>query len=258
MSVELSIEGGIATVTLNRPERMNALTWEMREQLHAHFRRIRFDDDVRAVIVTGAGAHFCSGGDVTKMGDKSDLRAGRDRLQKGSQSYIRELHAIEKPTIAAVPGVAVGVGWSIALACDVVVCGEGSRFGAVFAKIGLAPDGGNVWFLTRRVGMARAKELVFSARQVKADEAASLGLAEYVVPDAAVMTKANTLAAEFAQGPTFALGLAKKLIHYAVGPSLEDFLEMESLVQPALHYTADNPEGVAAFKEKRKPRFVGR
>ncbi len=257
MSVELAVEGAVATVTLNRPERMNALTWEMRQQLVGHFRRVRFDDAVRALIVTGAGAHFCAGADVTKMA-RGDLRESRDRLQNGSQSYIRELHAIEKPTIAAVRGVAVGVGWSLALACDMVVCGASSRFGAVFRKLGLAPDGGNIWFLTRRVGMARAKELVFSARMVEADEAASLGLVEHVAPDDGVMAKATALAAEFAEGPTFAMGLAKKLIHYANGPSLEDYLEMESLVQPTLHATADNPEGVAAFKEKRAPRFVGR
>jgi len=257
MSVELTIEGAVAKVVLNRPERMNALTWEMREQLTEHFRRVRFDDAVRVVIVSGAGEHFCAGADVTKMGH-GDLRESRDRLQRGSQSYIRELHAIEKPTIAAVRGVAVGVGWSIALACDMVVCGQASRFGAVFRKLGLAPDGGNAWFLTRRVGMARAKELVFSARMVAADEAAALGLAEHVVADGGVLAHAEALAADFAEAPTFALGLAKKLIHYAQGPSLEDYLEMESLVQPSLHATADNPEGVAAFKEKRKPRFVGR
>lgn len=257
MSVELIVEGAVAKVVLNRPERMNALTWEMREQLTAHFHRVRFDDAIRAVIVTGAGNNFCAGADVTKMA-KGDLREGRERLQRGSQSYIRQLHAIEKPVIAAVQGVAVGVGWSIALACDMVVCGAGSRFGAVFRRLGLAPDGGNAWFLTRRVGMARAKELVFSARMVGGAEAASLGLVEHVVADDGVMAKAEELAADFAEGPTFAMGLAKKLIHYAMGPSLEDYLEMESLVQPALHATADNPEGVAAFKEKRKPRFVGR
>ncbi len=257
MSVELTIEGAVARVTLNRPERMNALTWEMREQLAEHFQRVRFDEAVRAVVVTGAGKNFCAGADVTRMGH-GDLRESRERLQRGSQTYIRALHAIEKPVIAAVSGVAVGVGWSIALACDLIVCGASSRFGAVFRKLGLAPDGGNAWFLTRRVGMARAKDLVFSARMVGATEAAGLGLVEYVVPDDGVLAKAEEMAADYAEGPTFAMGLAKKLIHYATGPSLEDYLEMESLVQPALHATADNPEGVAAFKEKRKPRFVGR
>lgn len=257
MSVELSVEGAVGRVTLNRPERMNALTWEMREQLTEFFRRVRFDEAVRALIVTGAGGNFCAGADVTRMGH-GDIREGRERLQRGSQAYIRELHAIEKPVVAAVQGVCVGVGWSIALACDIVVCGASARFGAVFRRLGLAPDGGNAWFLTRRVGMARAKELVFSARMVGGEEAAALGLVNHVVADDGVTAKAEDLAADFADGPTFAMGLAKKLCHYAQGPSLEDYLEMESLVQPALHATADNPEGVAAFREKRKPRFVGR
>jgi 2-(1,2-epoxy-1,2-dihydrophenyl)acetyl-CoA isomerase len=257
MSVTLSIDGAVATVTLDRPDKLNALTIEMRERLVEYFGRLRFDDAVRAIIVTGAGRGFCSGADVGRMGGE-DLLGFRHHLQKGGHAFIRALHSIEKPTIAAVRGPAVGIGWSIALACDLVVASTTARFSQIFRRIGLAPDGGAIWFLTRRLGMPKAKELVFSGRFVEAEEALALGLVNYVVEDDELLAKTQALAAEMAAGPTFAMGLAKKLFHAAVGPSLEDYLEIESLVQPQLHQTADNAEGVAAFREKRPPKFTGR
>jgi 2-(1,2-epoxy-1,2-dihydrophenyl)acetyl-CoA isomerase len=259
MPVDLTVEGAVAKIVLNRPDKLNALDVEMRESLCDYFQRLRYDDAVRVVIVTGAGRGFCSGADVERMGEQHrDLRADRERLQKGGHAFIRALHAIEKPTIAAVRGPAVGIGWSIALACDLVVASQTARFSQIFRRIGLAPDGGAIWFLTRRLGMARAKELVFTARFVDAEEALALGLVNYVVEDEQLITKTDELAADLAASPTFALGLAKKLFHAAVGPSLDEYLDIESLVQPQLHMSADNAEGVAAFREKRPPRFIGR
>jgi 2-(1,2-epoxy-1,2-dihydrophenyl)acetyl-CoA isomerase len=259
MSVDLTVEGAIATVMLNRPEKLNALSADMRQSLCDHFARLRYDDAVRVVIVTGAGRGFCSGADVDRMaGQQHDLRAGRQRLQQGGHTFIRALHVIEKPTIAAVRGPAVGIGWSIALACDLVVASKTARFSQIFRRIGLAPDGGAIWFLTRRLGMAKAKELVYTARFVEAEEALTLGLVNQVVEDDQLMARAQELAGDLAEAPTFALGLAKKLFHAAAGPSLDDYLEIESLVQPQLHMTEDNAEGVAAFREKRPPKFIGR
>ncbi|MBV9202283.1 MAG: enoyl-CoA hydratase/isomerase family protein [Alphaproteobacteria bacterium] len=259
MSVDLTTEGGVAKVVLNRPDKLNALTVDMRQSLCDYFGQLRFDDAVRAIIVTGAGRGFCSGADVDRMaGQEHDLRADRDRLQRGGHTFIRALHALEKPVIAAVRGPAVGIGWSIALACDLVVASKTARFSQIFRRIGLAPDGGAIWFLTRRIGMLKAKELVFSARFVEAEEALALGLVNYLVEDDELMSKTEELAAELAEAPTFALGLAKKLFHAAVAPSLEDYLEIESMVQPQLHISADNAEGVAAFRQKRKPKFIGR
>jgi 2-(1,2-epoxy-1,2-dihydrophenyl)acetyl-CoA isomerase len=257
MTVELTIDGAVAKVVLNRPEKLNALTVEMRERLGEYFTRLRFDDAVRAIIVTGAGRGFCSGADVDRMGGH-DLRGDRERMQQGAHGYLRTLHAIEKPVIAAVRGPAVGIGWSIALACDLIVASKTARFSQIFKRIGLAPDGGAIWFLTRRLGMPKAKELVFSARFVEAEEALALGLVNEVVEDDALMARAEALAAELAEGPTFALGLAKKLFNAAIGPSLDDYLDLESLIQPQLHQTADNAEGRAAFREKRPPKFTGR
>src|SRR5260370_10853284 len=224
MSVDRTIDGSVATVVLNRPEKLNALNVEMRERLGEYFTRLRFDDAVRAIIVTGAGRGFCSGADVDRMGGDNDLRAGRQRMQQGAHSYISTLHAIEKPVIAAVRGPAVGIGWSIALACDLVVASKTARFSQIFKRIGLAPDGGAIWFLTRRLGMVKAKELVFSARFVEAEEAFALGLVNHVVADDHLVAKTEGLAADLAEAPTFALGLAKKLFHAAVGPSLDSYL----------------------------------
>jgi 2-(1,2-epoxy-1,2-dihydrophenyl)acetyl-CoA isomerase len=197
------------------------------------------------------------GGQPEGAAGSPDLKGGRQRMQRGAHAFIRELYAIEKPVIAAVRGPAVGIGWSIALACDLIVASETARFSQIFRRIGLAPDGGAIWFLTRLVGVARAKELVYSARFVLAPEALALGLVSHVVADGELMAKAAALAADFAAAPTFALGLAKKLFAVAVGPSLEDYLEREAFVQPQLHLTQDHEEGVAAFKEKRQPRFTG-
>lgn len=257
MTVNLAISGAIATITLNRPEKKNALTVEMREGLIAHLQAVRFDDAVRCIILTGAGDAFCTGADVDRMGG-ADLRAARQRLQRLSHTYMRLLHAIEKPVIAAVRGHAVGIGWSLVLGCDMVVASETALFSQVFKRIGLGPDGGAIWYLTRRLGMNRAKELVFTARMVGVAEALSLGLVNHVVPDGELMARTMALAEEMAEGPTFTLGLAKKLFHMATSVSLEDFLDMEAMVQPQLNQTVDHKEGVAAFREKRKPKFIGR
>jgi 2-(1,2-epoxy-1,2-dihydrophenyl)acetyl-CoA isomerase len=255
MPVQMIVEGAVAKVVLNRPEKMNALTWEMRERMRDYFQEIRFNDAIRAVIVTGEGRAFCAGADVDRMGD-AGIKAARFRLQRGSHSVIRHLHAIEKPTIAAVRGHAVGVGWSIALACDITVASEDAKFSQIFRRIALAPDGGAIWFLNQRLGMNRAKELVYSARIVEAQEALSLGLVNFVVPNDELMAKAEALAADYASGPTFALGLAKKLFHMANG-SLEDYLEVENMVQPQLNNSPDHQEGKAAFREKRRPNYTG-
>ena len=258
MSVELTIDGAVAKITLNRPDRLNALNIEMRDLLGQYFHRVRTDAAVRAIVVTGAGRGFCSGADIGGMGGDHDLSAGRLRFQQGGQAFIRTLHAIEKPVIAAVRGPAVGIGWSIALACDLIVASKTARFSQIFRNIGLAPDGGAIWFLARRIGMPRIKELVFSGRFVGAEEALALGLVNEVVEDDRLDARAEALAAELAEGPTFALGLAKMLCNAAAAPSLDDYLAIESLVQPQLHQSADNAEGRAAFREKRKPRFTGR
>ena len=143
MPVDLIIEGAVAKVVLNRPERLNALTWEMRQQLREYFSELRFNEAVRAIIVTGEGRAFCTGADVGGM-ERKELRGEREKLQAGSHSYMRVLASIEKPVIAAVRGPTVGIGWSIAMGCDLIVASETSRFSQIFRRIGLAPDGGAI------------------------------------------------------------------------------------------------------------------
>src|SRR5438270_13597804 len=213
MPVDLTIEGAVAKVVLNRPDKLNALTTDMRQSRCDYFAQLRCDEKVRAIIVTGAGRGFCSGADVDRMaGHPHDLRADPDRLQRGGDTFIRALHSIEKPVIAAVRAPAVGIGWSIALACDLVVASKTARFSQIFRRIGLAPDGGAIWFLTRRLGMPKAKELVFSARFVEAEEALALGLVNHVVEDDELVRQTEELAADLAEAPTFALGRAKKVV----------------------------------------------
>ncbi len=208
MSVGIERRDGIATVTLNRPEKLNALNEEMYAQLTEGFDTLAADDTVRAVIVTGAGRGFCSGSDVGGM-LKSDLVSGRARLQR-RQRMIRNLANIEKPVIAAVRGPVAGIGFSIALACDLIIAGDNAKFSQIFKNIGLIPDGGAVYFLTQRLGIARAKELVYTARMLPAQEALEWGAVNRVVQDDQVDEAAREMAAEFSGSATYALALAKK------------------------------------------------
>lgn len=253
MELEITRADGIATVTLNRPEKLNALTPEMREGVAREFGALGRDDAIRAVILTGAGRGFCGSGDVASMGAFTPETA-RDRL-KLAHRMILAVANIEKPVIAAVRGPVAGIGWSLAMACDLIVASETTKFIQVFKNVGLAPDGGAIYFLTQLLGLQRAKEIVYSARPVPATEALALGLATEVVADNALEGAALALATRLAADPAFSFGVTKKLFKSMAQPSLETFLDMEAWAQEACLMTADHREGVAAFLEKRKPQF---
>jgi len=256
MNVKLEKEGAVATLTLDRPDKLNAMADPMWDALYAHLGTIAQDESVRAVILTGAGRAFCSGGDVGGMA-RSDIVSGRARSQRRHRA-ISALHHMEKPVIAAVRGAVYGIGNALALACDLVIASETARFSMVFKKVGLVPDGGAIFFLTRQLGIARAKELVYTARPVAASEALEIGLVTRIVRDEALETEARAVALELAQSATYALALAKKMFHAMAVPTLEMLLEMETLASGLTRLTHDHKEGVAAFKEKRPPRFLGR
>jgi 2-(1,2-epoxy-1,2-dihydrophenyl)acetyl-CoA isomerase len=257
MSVEIDKRDGVATVTLNRPEKLNALTDEMSLHLSEIFDGLAADDAVRAVVLTGKGRGFCAGGDVGGM-LKSDMVEGRKRLQQRHHRMIQSIACIEKPVIAAVRGPAVGIGFSLALACDLIIASETARFSQVFKNIGLIPDGGSIFFLTHYLGVARAKELVFTARMLPAEEAREWGLVMRVTPDAELDTTALNLAKELAASATYALGLAKQMFRSMCVPTLDMLLDTESLSQSIARLTHDHREGVSAFRDKRKPKFTGR
>ncbi len=256
MSIDLHVAEAVATITMNIPERRNALTFELRQSLHKTLQDVAADPAVRAVVLTGGGNSFCSGADVDGM--RADgLKASRERMSHAHE-LIRTLHRLEKPVLAAVRGHAVGLGWSLALACDLTLASESAKFAQIFSRIGLAPDGGAVYFLMRKLGELRAKELVYSARIMEAREALQFGLVNRVVPDETLASEAQRWAAELAAAPTFALAMAKRMFDASVSPSLDQFLDTELLIQPQLKETHDHVEGRKAFMEKRPARFLGR
>jgi len=256
MSVTVTINEGIATVLLDRADKLNALSGEMYHELADVFTALNSDDTARAVVLTGAGRAFCAGGDVGSMGGY-DVVSGRKR-SKGHQQMILALHHLEKPVIAAIRGPAAGIGASMALACDLIVASETAYLLMAFKNVGIPPDGGAIYFLTQHLGLARAKEIVYSARKLPAAEARDMGLISKVVPDEQLETEAMALARDIAGSATYALTLAKRMFQYMYVPTLEQLLEMEVLAICGARMTQDHVEGVTAFKEKRKPQFKGK
>ena len=255
MSIRYQVRDAVAIVTLDRPDKLNALTVEMREALGTAFENAGRDPAVRAVLLQSSGKAFCASGDVSKMGE---FTAGSGReLLKLAHRMVRNLANIEKPVVAAVRGAVAGIGWSMALACDVVIASETARFSQVFRNVGLVPDGGSVYFLTQHLGLLRAKELVYSGRRIDAAEALSLSLVNRVVPDDELDARAWEEALALASGPTFALGMAKKMFKLMYQPDLETFLDAEAWAQGLALLTDDHKEGVRAFFDKRQPHFKG-
>lgn len=256
MGIKVTRENGIATVVLDRPEKLNALSSEMYHELAERFAELGRDDEARVVVLTGAGRAFCAGGDVGSMGGH-DVVAGRKR-SRGHHRMIVNLHNLEKPVIAAVRGPAAGIGASLALACDLIIASDTTYFLMAFKNVGLPPDGGAVFFLTQHLGIARAKELVYSARRLPAAEARDMGIVMKVVPDAQLEVEVRALAQELAASATYALTLAKRMFQSMYAPTLEQLLELEILAVGGARLTHDHEEGIAAFRDKRKPRFKGR
>ncbi len=256
MSVGFEQDASVAVLTLNRPDRLNAMADPMWDALYGHLARIAADDEIRAVILTGAGRAFCSGGDVTAMAS-SDLASASARSRHRHRTVLA-LYNLDKPVIAAVRGPVYGIGTALALACDLVVASDTTKFSMAFKKVGVVPDGGAVFFLTQYLGIAQAKDLVFTARVVPADEALELGLVMRVVPDQKLETEALALAKEMAESATYALALAKKMFRCMYVPTLEQLMEMETLASGLARLTHDHKEGVDAFKEKRPAKFLGK
>lgn len=254
-TIRLEVADGVATVTLNRPDVINAMNADMRREVLATFKSLGRDEAVRAVILTGAGRGFCSGADLR---GGSGEREFRRVLEREYNPLIRAIRDLPRPVIAAVNGVAAGAGVSLALACDLVYASEEARFIQAFVRIGLVSDSGSTRTLVRALGRHRAAQLIFTGEPLSAAEAQTAGLVNVVLPAAELMGGVREAAARLAQGPTRAIAYDKRLINAAEDESLDESLALEAQLQEVAGRTEDHKEGVAAFAEKREPRFVGR
>lgn len=246
---------GVAEVRLDRPDKLNALNEEMYRSLVDLFGALHEDQSVRAIILSGAGRGFCSGSDIGGM-LKTSGPAARARLQR-RHAAIQAICRIEKPVIAAVQGPAAGIGFALAMACDMIVTTQSAYFQLGFRNVGLVPDGGTIYFLSQRLGIGRAKDLVMTGRRLPAPEALDWGVVNRVVPDDDLTQTSLDLAIELAAAPTYVLGLSKKMFVAGSSPSLETVLELESYAAGVARSSRDHKEGVAAFREKRAPQFFG-
>ena len=256
--IQLTLKENIATITINRPSVKNAITSEMWDELQRIFTELGYRDDVRAVIVTGAGDDFCSGADVSGMASRSEgPRLHQLESMRKVGDCCLSLFNMPKVTIAKVSGVAVGAGMNLALCCDLVVASENARFSEIFAKRGLSVDFGGSFLLPRIVGLQKAKELVLLAEVLSAAEADRMGLINYVVPHDQLDDKALELAQKAVNGPPRALAMSKAMLNKSFANSLQDALDQEGTSQTVNFTTKDISEAMKAFQEKRPPRFSG-
>ncbi len=254
--LRVEVDGAVATLTLDRPEALNALTVPVKVALREAFESLAADQDVRAVILTGAGRAFCAGQDLAER-EQPDAAPLDVEIRERYNPIIRAMRSMGQPVIAAVNGVAAGAGASLAFACDVRIAAEDARFVLGFGRIGLVPDSGATWFLPRIVGPAKAAELALAGDQVDATEALRLGLVSRVVPGDRLLGEARALAERIAEGAPLATALTKQALQRSATITLDEALEGEAKLQGIAGASRDHAEGLAAFREKRPPRFTG-
>jgi 2-(1,2-epoxy-1,2-dihydrophenyl)acetyl-CoA isomerase len=257
MTIEISIEEGIATILLNRPDKYNAMIREMALGLQDALDQCEKDEEVRCIVIKGAGQAFCAGQDLNEVVDPEGPELQNIVIEHFNPIIMR-IREIEKPILAAVNGVAAGAGANIAIACDLTIAKESASFIQAFSKIGLIPDSGGTFFLPRIVGMQKATALMFLGTRVSAQEAADLDMIYKVVADDQFEKEVKKLASELALLPTQAIGLTKRALNKSLSNELEKQLSIESQLQFAASQTEDYAEGVNAFLEKRKPVFKGK
>src|SRR5688500_10927313 len=257
-----SIKDGVAVLTLNRPDRLNAMSTPMLDGLLEALPRLAGDESVGVVVLTGAGRGFCAGGDVKAMAagrefDDGTLEVKAQGLRRRME-VSRLLHEMPKPTIAMVRGAAAGAGLSLALACDLRIAADSARFATAFARVGYSGDFGGSWFLTQLVGTAKARELYYTAEILDAQQALALGVVNRVVPDARLEEETLTLAGKLARGPRVALRYMKRNMNAAESGTLKDSLDLEAWHHTRTGFTDDHKEAAKAFVDKREPVFKGR
>ncbi len=257
-----SVRDGVATLIFNRPDKMNACTTTMYDGICQVADEVTADDNVKVLVITGAGRAFCAGTDVES---RLATRVGGGRLEKSRREMIQPvgyfgsaLHRLGKPTIAAINGVAVGAGLSWALLCDIRIASDKARLGAVWVNMGLIPDVGGTYLLPRTIGLDKAIELAITGDIIDAKEAERIGLVTKVVPHDDLVQVTNELASRIARGPSVAIELIKRGIYRAIGGDYDAQLDFESYAQNLCFQTEDCKEAVNAFKEKRQPHFQGK
>lgn len=250
---------GVATLTLNRPEKKNAVSGAMWRELETVFAEVSENADDRVLIITGAGDGFCSGQDLMDPINASDFAGsgGALRSMRRVGRIALALHEMPKPTIAAVNGVAAGAGANLALGCDLVIAGQSARFSQIFTKRGLNVDFGGSWLLPRLVGLHKAKELVLLGDMLSATEAQTFGFVNRVVEDGNLMSEVGEIAARLAAGPPLALSMAKRMLNQSVNRSMAESLEAEAVAQTVAFGSNDVAEAMDAFVNKREPQFRG-
>jgi len=255
-----TVTGRVATLTLSRPDRLNALSSAMIDALLEALPRLAADPQIAVVVLTGAGRGFCAGGDVKSMAEGSSQLGVKDAVQRlrGRMEVSRLLHEIQKPTIAMVNGPAAGAGLAMALACDLRIAAHSARFITAFVNVGFSGDFGGSYFLSKLVGTGKARELYYTGEPLDAAEALALGMVNRVVPDAELADATMTLATRLARGPSIALGLMKQNFNAAETGTLSELLDLEASHQIRTGRTEDHLEAARAFVEKRPPIFSGR
>lgn len=255
MPITLELRGSVAVMTLDNTAARNALTPDMRREMERVVYQVRDDDSIRALVITGAGDAFCSGGDIKTFGSTGAL-AMRDRLRQQHRVTLA-LYGLEKPVVVAVNGVAFGVGFNVALLGDVILASSTARFCQSYSKVGMIPDGGGLYLLARIVGTQRAKEMVLLADVIDAEHAKQLGIVRAVFSPEILMDEAMGLAERLAAGPTRAFGLDKALLARGLSMNLEEFLELEASAEAVIMQSEDHVNAVDAFRNKTVPQFRG-
>mgnify|MGYP000950776603 CR=1 FL=1 len=258
--LEFEITDGVATITLNRPEKMNAFTNEMQEDWLAALEQCRTDPDIRVVIITGTGKAFTTGGDVDSFAGTAQRTAANIKLHiaEGAQRLPRKMAEIDKPIIAALNGFATGGGLDIALACDLRFAAESAKFAETYAKMGLIPGVGGAYLLPRIVGVAKALEMFWGMEFIEAREAERIGLVNRVYPDDMLMDETRAFARRVAESAPLAVQLIKRVMRFGLDKDLATAHEIVAANMPIVRTSEDHREAVAAFKEKRKPKFQGK
>jgi enoyl-CoA hydratase/carnithine racemase len=255
--IRLETGGGIAVITLNRPEKRNALNDSMREELLAALNEAAYDKSVKALVITGSGQAFCAGGDIAAMQERAGAPAGELAFngwsrQQRTHQVVSLLHTVPKPTIAAVNGAATGLGADLALSCDFIVAGTSATFAWSYVLRGLIPDGGGMYFLPRRVGLSKAKQLIFSGKTIDAQEAFNIGVADKIVQPEALLPEAKDFAGQFTQGSATAIALGKSILNKSFELEAESVFAQGSQAQAICYTTADHQRSITAFLNKTR------